>query len=182
MPNDEWYTPPYVLEAVRDVLGEIDLDPASSYEAQKRVRANHYFTDAQDALAQHWWGRIFLNPPYSRGKIGKFVDKLLEEINAGRAKEVILLVDNCADTQWFRKAARAATTVCFTEGRIKFITPEGKAPGSPPKGQCFLYYGAHPERFKNRFQRLGLIGKLQRRKFPSRRRRLLSFLRLVEVS
>ena len=27
--NEEWYTPPSIIEAVRDVLGEIDLDPAS---------------------------------------------------------------------------------------------------------------------------------------------------------
>jgi hypothetical protein len=40
----ERYTPSYYIETVRMVLGEIDLDPASSEIAQKTVKAAQYFT------------------------------------------------------------------------------------------------------------------------------------------
>ena len=109
------------------MLGNIDLDAASCPEAQKRVRAGRYFTKADNALEREWYGRTFLNPPYSRGKIGAFIDKLLVELQSGRVTEAILLVNSCADTAWFRKAARAAAMICFTEGRIKFIKPDGKS-------------------------------------------------------
>ena len=150
------------------MLGDIDLDPASCPEAQKRVAARRYFTKADNALEREWYGRIFLNPPYSRRKIGAFIDKLLVELQSGRVTEAILLVNNCADTAWFRRAARAAAMICFTEGRIKFIKPDGKKLGSPPKGQVFFYYGRDPEKFRARFRLIGLVGVLQKRKRPAR--------------
>ena len=52
--ENEWYTPPECLKAVYDVLGSIDLDPASSDAAQKIVRAKAYFTKEQDGLKQDW--------------------------------------------------------------------------------------------------------------------------------
>ena len=177
MANDNWFTPPYILQAVRDVLGQIDLDPASCEAAQCRVQASAYYTIMDDALNQPWWGRIFMNPPYSRGKIGKFVEKLLVELASGRVTEAIVLVNGSTDTQWFRRAARASAMMCFTEGRIEFLTPDGEAPGSPTQGQCFLYFGNRPEVFKERFSRLGLVGKLERRSSPSRVHRVERMLR-----
>lgn len=166
--NDEWYTPREILEPVRDVLDNIDLDPASCPEAQKRVRAARYFTKADNALEREWYGRTFLNPPFSRGKIGAFIDKLLVELQSGRVREAILLVNNCADTAWFGKAARAAALICFTRGRIRFIKPDGKKLGSPPQGQAFFYFGPDPEKFRARFRLIGLVGVLQKRKRPTR--------------
>jgi hypothetical protein len=61
----EHYTPTEVVEAAREVLGEIDLDPASCEAAQKVVRAAHWIGLPEDGLAVHagWTGRVFLNPP-----------------------------------------------------------------------------------------------------------------------
>lgn len=41
----EWFTPPRYIEAVREVLGAIDLDPASSLAANRIVQAKRYFTE-----------------------------------------------------------------------------------------------------------------------------------------
>src|SRR5262249_14971473 len=46
--DSEWYTPPEYVEAARDVLGGIDLDPASNHLAQATVRATRYFTKQDD--------------------------------------------------------------------------------------------------------------------------------------
>src|SRR6266496_5442474 len=48
--DDEWYTPPEIIELVRTVLGEIDLDPASCIEAQRTVMAKRFYTKHNDGL------------------------------------------------------------------------------------------------------------------------------------
>jgi hypothetical protein len=85
----ERYTPAKYIEAAREVLGRIDLDPASSKQAQKVVKARKMFTARENGLEQEWNGNIWLNPPYHRELGPKFIKKLLEEIAAGRTKEAI---------------------------------------------------------------------------------------------
>lgn len=61
--NNEWYTPKEIIDAAREVMGEIDLDPASSELANKTVRAEKFYTINSDGLTKEWHGRIWLNPP-----------------------------------------------------------------------------------------------------------------------
>ena len=61
--TQEHYTPAHVVELAREVLGVIDLDPASCEEANATVRAKRIFTRGDDGLTQPWSGRVFLNPP-----------------------------------------------------------------------------------------------------------------------
>ena len=60
--NTEWYTPKQYIESARKVMGSIDLDPASSKEAQKIVRAAKYYDSKADGLTKKWKGNIWLNP------------------------------------------------------------------------------------------------------------------------
>jgi DNA N-6-adenine-methyltransferase (Dam) len=85
--ENEWFTPVEYLELARQVLGEIDLDPASNAKAQQRVQAKKFFTKKDNGLKQEWRGNVYINPPYATGLIKKFVDKLVEEIAAGRVKQ-----------------------------------------------------------------------------------------------
>jgi hypothetical protein len=48
----ERYTPAEYIEAARKVLGGIDLDPATSPQAQRVVQATRYFTEKDDGLVQ----------------------------------------------------------------------------------------------------------------------------------
>ena len=50
MPDTEWYTPSRILDAARETLGSIDLDPASCAAAQARVQARRFLSRADDAL------------------------------------------------------------------------------------------------------------------------------------
>lgn len=62
--TDEHGTPPEYVAAAREVLGRIDLDPASSETFNEVVGAKHFWTAADNGyLKDPWFGRVFLNPP-----------------------------------------------------------------------------------------------------------------------
>ena len=152
----EWYTPPEYLERVRAVLGSIDLDPASTKVAQKTVKANRYFTKVEDALNREWHGRIFMNPPYDRDLLPRFVEKLIGEFRAGRVCEAIVLVHSLTDPSWFHDLAGCASAICFTRGRIPFVSPYGEA-NAPVHGSAFFYLGPCRAKFIEEFGAIGLV-------------------------
>jgi phage N-6-adenine-methyltransferase len=134
--SDEWYTPSESVELVRRALGQIDLDPASSKEAQRVMQASRFFTQKDDALKHQWRGRVFLNPPYSAKQ--EFVDKLLSEIASGRVTSAILLVHNNTFADWFQCTARKANAFVFPAGKLKFTKPDRTVGTAPALGQVFL--------------------------------------------
>ena len=154
--ENEWYTPPEYIEAVKAVMGTIDLDPASSDKANCIVEASTYFTKEEDALKKMWFGRIFLNPPYSQPLIKQFSDKLCSSINNSEIKEAIVLVNNATDTTWFQNMAQRASAICFTNKRIRFLDPEGNL-GAPLQGQAVLYWGHDIEKFRLIFHYFGFV-------------------------
>jgi ParB family transcriptional regulator, chromosome partitioning protein len=151
----EWYTPRSYLERARQVMGDFDLDPASSAVAQEQVRAKSYFTVGDDGLSQPWNGRVWCNPPYCEA--GKFVAKLIDEFSAGRISQAVLLVNSYTDTRWFHDAAAACAAICFTKGRIYFERPDGERLEQPAYGSAFIYFGEHVGRFRGAFGEVGGI-------------------------
>ena len=154
--ENEWYTPDLHLQAVRDVLGVIDLDPASSAIAQNRVKATAFFSKDDDGLARDWRGRIFLNPPYAQPHIASFVSKMVSEFRAGRVSAAIMLTHNYTDTAWFHEAAGSSSAICFTRGRVKFVDAAGNV-AAPTQGQAFFYFGDNVEGFSARFKDIGFV-------------------------
>jgi hypothetical protein len=153
----EWFTPAMYILAARQVMGGIDLDPATHAEAQKTVQAERFYTAADDGLAQEWEGRVWLNPPYVQPLIEHFAIKLVEEVGSGRVSQAILLTHNYTDTRWFHIAAATSAMICFTRGRIRFLDIDGDECNTPTQGQAFFYYGANVEGFASVFRDFGLV-------------------------
>lgn len=158
--GDEHYTPVEYLEAAREVMGEIELDPASCDIAQERVQALKYYTKDDDGLAQMWRGRTWLNPPFSRGLGTKFAAKLLEEFNARRVPQAVFLQNSDTGTGWFQDLGNAGMT-CLPKGRIGFYRPDGTRKNGNRAAQVFFYLGDNVGRFREVFGRLGLVGELR---------------------
>lgn len=153
--ENEWYTPSAYIEAARQAMGSIDLDPASCELAQQTVKAGRYYTIADDGLACEWNGNVWLNPPYSKDLIGKFAEKVVAE--SERFEQAIVLVNNATETAWFQSMARKANAICLFAGRIRFNDKTGKPANTPVQGQAAIYFGEHVERFASAFDALGLV-------------------------
>ena len=101
--NNEWYTPSAYIEAARTVLGRIDLDPASTASANEVVKAESFFTSADDGLTRHWFGRVWMNPPYEGELIGRFTAKMVHHFDELDIESAIVLVNNATETAWFAR-------------------------------------------------------------------------------
>lgn len=151
----EWYTPEKYIEAARRAMGGIDLDPASSAAANEVVRATTFYTQENDGLAQPWFGRVWLNPPYSQPLMTQFAEKVVEEYVSGNIDHAIVLVNNATETGWFQNMARASNVICFPEGRVKYWRPDGET-SAPLQGQAILYMGGKHYEFIQQFAPMGL--------------------------
>jgi hypothetical protein len=165
----EWYTPLRYIEAVREVLGGIDLDPASNRFANKWIGAKRIFTVEDNGLAQDWVAdTAFLNPPYGviygaggcRSNQEIWADKLAREHKSGNIKRAILLTKAVPGYIWWEHLFRH-WTVCFVQERISFwqmdeygrIVNEGKSKAA----SSFWYFGPQRDLFRDVFSRFGRV-------------------------
>src|SRR5258708_34791919 len=122
----EYYTPKEYIEAARQVMGSIDIDPASNEMANQVVRATKYYTKETNGLTKPWPGNVWLNPPYgkegNRANQATWSQKLIEQYQAGITKQAVLLVNAATETRWFQ--VLLGYPVSFPASRINFYTPE----------------------------------------------------------
>lgn len=165
--SNEWYTPSRYIEAARAVMGDIDLDPASCALANETVKARWYHTQKDNGLAQEWWGRVWLNPPYGRlqpEKTGStisyqvlFTRKLLQEYSNGNIEQaIVMLLGNGCFSTWFQSLW--SYPVCFHLGRIDFERVDGTK-SHFGFGTIFAYLGPNEQRFIDTFSQFGTIAK-----------------------
>lgn len=151
--SDEWYTPRWVIEAARKVMGEIDLDPASCALAQDVVQAGLFWSKTQGGERMGWFGRVWLNPPYSAPPL--FVEKLMAEYTSGNVKQAVVLLNNATETGWFQ-ALLARFPVCFLSKRLAFWRHDHADVGAR-QGQAVFYLGPDVERFCEVFGEFGIV-------------------------
>src|SRR3977135_1797876 len=99
----EWYTPGSLMIAVRQVLGPIELDPASSELANKTVQAEGFYDEQSNGLQQPWRARsLWLNPPYCKtgnvSNVEVWTSKLITCYESGDVQEALLLVNASTET------------------------------------------------------------------------------------
>jgi phage N-6-adenine-methyltransferase len=152
--NNEWYTPAPYIEAARAVMESIELDPASSDEANAIVGAEQIYTKEDNGLDQPWYGRVWMNPPYATDLIGEFADKLATDFACGDVTEAIVLVNNATETIWFSTLVEQAAAIVFPRGRVRFWQPSGET-GAPLQGQALIYLGKQPDKFRSEFAHFG---------------------------
>ena len=154
--DNEWYTPLAYTDAAHATMGMIDLDPASSKEANAVVGATQIFTIEDDGLTKEWSGRVWMNPPYASDLVGRFIEKLAVSVEDGTVGEAIVLVNNATETKWFARLASVSLMLCFPSSRIKFWKPESDK-AAPLQGQVIAYTGSNGNSFNAHFKQFGII-------------------------
>lgn len=153
--SNSWYTPTEVMVATKEVLGQIDLDPASCEVANEHVGAKNIFTVDDNGLEQDWFGNVWLNPPYSYPAVEHFCKKAIDEYRCGNIKQCIVLVNNCTDSKWFMEMAKEFP-MAFSIGRLKFWNPS-HAGLAARQGQAFFYLGQNKKAFFEAFSDVAYV-------------------------
>jgi hypothetical protein len=158
--SEEYYTPPQYVNAAREVMGGIDLDPASHSKPQEWIEAKFYLTTKDDGLTHPWYGRVWLNPPYGKEGGGssqeRWSQKLIAEYRAGNVTEAVLLVKAAMGYNWFEELWWNWPT-CFAKERISFIRPDGDSSGQSKMGTAFIYLGHNVGKFTEVFRQFGRV-------------------------
>lgn len=128
--TDSWITPRAIVES----LGEFDLDPCQCVPQPWPLATQHY-TVEHDGLRQPWFGRVWLNPPYSTA--GDWLDRL------GSHGDGIALIFARTETAMFRRCVwEQADGLLFIHGRLHFHHPDGtKAAGNSGAPSVLVAYG-----------------------------------------
>jgi hypothetical protein len=132
--SQSWITPRWIL----DGLGPFDLDPCASDPQPWPCARRSY---AQLGLERGWAGMVWLNPPFDRYEITRWVKKMAHHNNG------IMLTHARTETEWFRLVWDNASSIFFFADRIKFCRPDGTTAkansGAPP---CLAAFGDEADR------------------------------------
>ena len=71
--SDDYYTPPHIFETLNV---RFDVDVCAPPGGIAWIPADHYLTQAENALITPWVGNVWLNPPFSNPTpfVAKFVE------------------------------------------------------------------------------------------------------------
>jgi hypothetical protein len=130
--TDEWYTPPYVFDALGTTF---DMDVASpGAHVTPWIPASRFITDG--SLEMAWRGFVWMNAPFGRRNgLVPWLAKFVEHGNG------IALVPDRTSAPWWQWLAPRVDCVLFVTPKIKFIDVNGVSGGSPAQGTTLAAIG-----------------------------------------
>lgn len=146
--RDDWVTPPWLVERVRYVLGEIDLDPCTN--PANPTKAVRWICPPDDGLNMPWSGRVFVNPPFGR-VLARWAHAAIQ--HATTRTPVMFLAPTRSTSKWYQalsdKGARANI-----HKRVNYCDPQTgvEIKGCPFGSTIWLLGGADPVRFVEAFR------------------------------
>lgn len=151
--NFEYYTPIEFVDAAREVMGSIDLDPASSEKANKLIKALRYYSE--DSLNKSWFGNVWLNHPFSRVNNPLFIKHLVDWYESREGLQACCITFAATSEKWFRPLL--SYPQCFIHGRTNYYLPDGTKKKGVTKGSAITYLGKNADKFKEVFSRFGTV-------------------------
>ena len=166
--TDAWGSPALVIEKARNVLGRIDLDPASDWRFNLNVRASVFIDAEQNGLTSAWPPncRVFINPPGGKTKnksnTALFWERLMQYRAAGQLRQAVFLAFSLEALQTTQASSipMCAFAVCVPRKRIAFETPEGVVGDAPSHSNAIVYVPGSEDRtqeFVRQFSDVGYV-------------------------
>ncbi len=145
--NQSWGTPDSFMEYMEEEFNFVpDLDAAATLQNKK---ARYCYTEEQDSLTQKWYGSVWLNPPFGKVLLPKFLDKCNSEMERGGIGQMFVLIPARTDTKWFHeKVMKGASEIYLIKGRFNFVSPTSKEGANAPFPSMLVRY-LHPNHPEN---------------------------------
>ena len=145
--SDEWYTPPYVFEAL-DCWFDMDVASPGAQRVPWVPAPRHLVSDS---LEQAWHGFVWMNPPFGgRNGIVPWLSKFFAHGNG------IALTPDRTSAPWWQRFAREADAVLFVSPKIKFIPGSSAKASHPAQGTTLMAVGYDATRALERATANGL--------------------------
>ena len=113
--SDEQYTPRWIFEALNV---EFDLDVCAPEGGVDWIPAKRHYSLKDNALAQEWDGFVWMNPPYSEGRVW-------HEKFAAHGNGICLIP--MAKSLWFQELwNNPSISLLMIKPNVKFELPSGK--------------------------------------------------------
>jgi len=107
------FTPRWIL----DRLGKFGLDPCAGHPRPWDCATVNLSSCGLDVP---WTGRVWLNPPFNRYEVGKWVQRLADHGDG------IALLHARTEAAWFEPIWNSADAILFLADRIKFCDAKGR--------------------------------------------------------
>jgi len=136
--GDEWYTPPEILDAVRELThdGVIDLDPCYAPGCLTNARHRIDVRQGGDGLRDLWPGSglVWVNCPFS--DVGPWLERC---VSASVVRPVVAMVPMRPETRaWWSHVWGAGGYVIVQRGRVRFVGTTGERHGNGMLTTCFV--------------------------------------------
>ena len=167
--SDEWYTPNTaehpVIDLVKAVLGEIDLDPCSPIN-NPIIPAKQRFTIAYSCFNHEWNGKVYMNPPFSNPL--PFLERLCFFYENGQVPEAIACLKS--GTQANKGTGglilKHASAICQwgagKSSRLAFVNAQGEVKKNSDFDCILVYFGKNWRLFDYHFRQYGHVMPTQR--------------------
>lgn len=107
--SDRYFTSDEILDLVAAQWpGGIDLDPCADEEAIVVARTTYDIRRDEDGLILPWFGKVFVNPPYSRPE--GWLQRAAQHAHGGG--EVLALVLAAVGASYWRRLVWPMASVC----------------------------------------------------------------------
>lgn len=144
MSNDYWMTPKWIIDDLKKELGENVYDLTGlTVAAPGTVKAlDDIFKIVKPELFSGRYDWLFMNPPYSRGNIEKFLAKGLEMV---KTNTVVALIKVGTSTKYWsliwdydKQCTKKGIQIRYFPKRVKLTAPKGTKESSPNIETCLV--------------------------------------------
>jgi hypothetical protein len=115
MANDELYTPKYIFDALGVIF---ELDVCAPIGGPLHTPAIDYYDIDSDGLKADWYGKVWMNPPFSGPK--EWVNKWLDHQNG------ICLLPMGGNGNWLGKMWDSEAACLVMPPNVPFINTQGE--------------------------------------------------------